>query len=122
MESFRTELRSLIQMVCRELRGVEIPSRPLWTVVSQGDAPPHVPKDTDRPAFADLRFNLTIGLLRFPEYGAVADAVEEQPELKEGIIVNECGGLLKPEKDNITRAFVTNFLCRRLFLQPGVLR
>ena len=114
MEQVRIALRSLTLKVCQALEGQEIPNKPVWTVVSPPDAPPHAAMDPDRPALSDLRISLTIGLLRFPEYGAAADAIEEEPELKVGIIVNEGGVLLKPEKTNITRAFVTNFLWRYL--------
>ena len=49
-----------------------------------------------------------------PEYGTTADAVENDPELAEGIIVDAGGNLRKPEQTNLTRALVTNLLWRYL--------
>ena len=114
MEQVRTAFRSLTMAVCQVLEGQEIPNRPVQTVVTPPAGPPYVAIDPDRPALSDLRYNLTIGLLSLPEYGAAADAIEEEPELNVGIIVDEGGMLLKPEKINITRAFVTNFLWQYL--------
>jgi hypothetical protein len=51
------------------------------------------------------------------EYGAVADAIENEPELSEGIIVDAGGYLGKAERVNLTRALVTNFLWQ--YLQEG---
>jgi len=62
--------------------------------------------------------NLTIGLFKLPEYGAAADAVESDPELREGIIVDAGGFLMKPERINVTRALLTNFLWR--YVRDGV--
>lgn len=113
MEEVRNTLRSLTQKVCHELEGVVIPTRPVRTVDDSPDTPPHVAIDPARPALSELSYRLTLGLLGLPEYNAVADAVENDNELKEGVIVS--GGLLqKPERTNITRAFVTNFLWRYL--------
>ncbi len=118
MEQFRNALRSLTREVCRQLDGVEIPKRPVWTVVNRSDTAPYVAMDVSRPALSDLRFNLTIGLLKLPEYRAAAEAVEKDPELREGIIVDAGGVLQKPEPTNVTRALLTNFLWR--YLREGV--
>ncbi len=107
MEEFKNQLRLLIQQICREFQGQEIPKRPVWTVVG---SPPRVALDVDRPAFSDLLFCLTVGLSRRPEYRAVADAAENDAELKEGIIVDAGGILHEPEPSNMTRALATNFL------------
>lgn len=109
MDEFKNSLKLLTQKICRELEGQEIPKRPVWTVV---DSPPRVALDVERPALSDLRFSLTIGLFRLPEYRAVADAAENDTELMEGIIVDAGGFLRKPERDNLTRALATNFLWR----------
>lgn len=116
MEQFRTSLRSLTQRICRELEGQEVPKRPVWTVVSSG-ATLHLAY-VERPALSDLRFFYNVGLLRLSEYGAVADAVENVPKLREGIIIDEGGFLHKPERTNITRALVMNFVWR--YLREGV--
>lgn len=118
MEQLRNALRSLTREVCRQLDGVEIPKRPVWTLVNPPTAAPYVAIDFDRPALSDLRFNLTIGLLKLPEYGAAAEAVENDPELRKGIIVDAGGFLREPERINLTRALLTNFLWR--YLREGV--
>ena len=118
MEQLKTALRSLTQRICRELEGQEIPKRPVWTVVNPPGAAPHVALDVERLALSDLRFTLSIGLLRLPEYGVAAEAVENDPECREGIIVDAGGFLRKPERDNLTRALLTNFLWR--YLREGV--
>ncbi|MBM3942548.1 MAG: hypothetical protein FJ316_06445 [SAR202 cluster bacterium] len=118
MEHLRSALRSLTHEVCRQLDGVEIPKRPVSTVVNRPDTAPYVAIDFDRPALSDLRFTLTIGLLKLPEYEAAADAIEKDPELREGIIVDGGGFLRKPERINLTRALLTNFLWR--YLREGV--
>ncbi len=117
-EQFKTSLRSLIQLICRELEGQEIPKRPIWTVVNPLGAAPYVALDIERPALSDLHFDLSLGLLRLPEYGAVAEAAETDGELREGIIVDAGGFLQKPERTNVTRALAMNFLWR--YLQEGV--
>ena len=114
MEQFRTALHSLTLKICRDLEGQEIPQRPIWTVVGPPDAQPHVAMDPSRPALSELHSSLALWLFSSPEYGAVADAVEVHPELREGIIVDAGGTLQKPERNNITRALVTNFLWRYL--------
>ena len=93
MEQFRTALHSLTLKVCRELEGKEIPQRPILTVVGPPDERPHVAMDPSRPALSELRGSLSLWLFSSPEYGAVADAVEVHPELREGIIV-DAGGTL----------------------------
>ncbi|MFC1937382.1 hypothetical protein ACFLWY_02335 [Chloroflexota bacterium] len=118
MEQLRSALRSLTQRICRELEGQAIPKRPVWTVVNPPGAAPHVALDVERLALSDLHVSLSIGLLRLPEYGVVAEAVENDPELREGIIVDAGGFLRKPERNNLTRALVTNFLWR--YLREGV--
>lgn len=102
MEQIKNSLRSLTLEVCRRLEGQEIPKRPVWTVVNPPDAAPSVAIDFDRPALSDLRFNLTIGLLKLTEYGAAAEAVENDPELRKGNAVDVGGFLNKPERTNIT--------------------
>ena len=114
MEQLKTPLRLLVQAVCRQLEGYEIPKRPVWTVVTRPEAAPYVAMDVERLAWSDLRFSLSIGLLKFPEYGAVAEAVENDPELREGIIIDAGGFLWGPERTNLTRALLTNFLWRYL--------
>ena len=114
MKQLKTAFRSLTQRICRELEGQAIPKRPVWTVVNPPGAAPYVALDVERLALSDLRFTLSIGLLKMPEYGVVAEAVENDPELREGIIVDAGGFLRKPERTNLTRALVMNFLWRYL--------
>jgi len=110
----KTAFRSLTQRICRELEGQAIPKRPVWTVVNPPDAAPHVALDAERLALSDLHVSLSIGLLKLPEYEAVADAIENDPELREGVIVDAGGFLREPERFNLTRALLTNFLWRYL--------
>lgn len=119
MEQIKDLLRSLTQIVCSQLKDTEVPKKNLWTVVETSDAPPHVAMDTDRPAFSDLIFALGIGLSHLPEYEAVAGAIESNSELREGIIIDAVGVLQKPERTNITRFLVLNFLQR--YLREGEL-
>ncbi|MBI4282937.1 MAG: hypothetical protein HY663_00535 [Chloroflexi bacterium] len=63
---------------------------------------------------SNLHFALSIGLLKMQEYDVVAEAVENDPELAEGILVDAAGFLRKPERINMTRALVTSFLWRYL--------
>jgi hypothetical protein len=118
VEQVKSALRFLTQKVCRELEGQKIPKRPVWTVVNPPDTAPYVAMDVERPALSDLHINISIGLLRLPEYETVAEAVENNPELREGIIIDAGGILHKPERDNNTRNLVTNFLWR--YLGEGV--
>lgn len=118
MEQFKNDLRSLTQKICRELEGQEIPSKPVWTVVNPPGSAPHVALDVERPALSDLHFSITVGLSRLPEYTAAADAVENERELREGIIVDAGGLLREAERINLTRALLTNFLWR--YLREGV--
>ena len=118
LEEFKAALRSLTEKVCRELEGQEIPKRPIWTVVNTSGAAPHVALDVERPVLSDIRFGLSLGLLQLPEYGAVADAAENDTELREGIIIDAGGFIRPPERTNLTRALVTNFLWR--YLREGV--
>lgn len=118
MEHFENALRSLTHEVCRQLEGIEIPKRQVWTVVNSTDGTPYVAMDVSRPALSDLRFTLTTSLLKLPEYTATAEALERDPELSEGIIVDGGYVLRKPERTNLTRALVTNFLWR--YLRDGV--
>ncbi len=118
MEQWKTALRALTQRICRELEGQAIPKRPAWTVVNEPGAAPHVALDVDRSDLSELRVSLSINLLRLPEYKVAAEAVENDPELREGIIVDAGGFLRKPEPTNLTRALLTNFLWR--YLREGV--
>ena len=118
MEHVKGKLRTLTRKVCGELMSVEIPNRPLWTVVKRADATPYVAMDVDRPALTGLRAGLSINLLRLPEYASLAEALEHDPEFSQGIIVDASGYLLKPEPTNITRALITNFLWR--YLREGL--
>lgn len=118
MEQLKTAFHSLTQSICRELEGLAIPKIPVWTVVNPSGTAPYVALDIERLALSDLRASLSINLLRLPEYGVVAEAVENDPGLKEGIIVDAGGFLQKPERNNITRALATNFLWR--YLREGV--
>ncbi len=115
MDQFRDALAVLAQAVCERFSGIEIPTRNTWTVVAEPT--PHVALDVDRPAMGDLRFQLDLWLLGMQEYLATADAVETTPELAPGIVIDMAGTLHQPERTNLTRAFVTNFLWR--FLQEG---
>ena len=119
MEQVKDLLRSLTQTVCNQLKGTEIPKRNLWTVVDSSDEPPHVAMDVDRPVPSELLLSLSIGLSRLPEYKAVAEAIESNPELREGIIIDAGGFLQKPEPINITRMLLMNFLQR--YLREGEL-
>jgi hypothetical protein len=114
VKQLRSALRSLTQKICLELDGVETPKRPVLTVVTPPGGAPYASWDFERPALSDLRFTLSIGLLKMPEYGVVAEAVENDSELREGIAVDAGGFLHKPERTNLTRAFVMNFLWRYL--------
>jgi hypothetical protein len=49
-----------------------------------------------------------------PEYGAAAEAIENDPELKKGIVIDAGGFLHEPEPTNLTRSLLTNFLWRYL--------
>jgi len=118
VEQLKTALRSLTQTICRELEGQEIPKRPIQTVFNSPGATPHVALDFDRLALSDLYVTISISLLKLPEYRAAADAVENDPELSEGIIVDAGGFLRKPEWYNLTRVFLMNFLWR--YLQEGL--
>ena len=120
MEQLRNALRSLTLVVCRQFDGVQIPTRPTWTVVSSPDAAPYIAMDFSRPALSELRFNLSIGLLQLPEYGTAAEVVENDPELREGIMVDAGGSLLEPERTNVTRGLLSNFLWR--YLREGTQR
>ena len=104
MEQIKNSLRSLTRAICAQLDGVQIPKRPVWTVVNPPDAAPHVALDVDRPALSDLRLSLTIGLLQMPGYGAAAEAIEDDSELKNGIIVDAGGFLHEPERTNLTQS------------------
>jgi len=114
MEEFKAALRSLTERVCRELEGQEIPKKDIWTVIDTPKAAPHVALDVERPAFSNIRFGLSLGLFRLPEYGAVSEAAENDTELRQGIIIDAGGYLRPPERTNLTRALVTNFLWRYL--------
>ena len=72
MEQVENSLRSLTRAICGELDGVEIPKRPVWTVVGPPDAAPHVALNAERPALSDLPFSLSVRLLQLPEYKAAA--------------------------------------------------
>ncbi len=119
MEQIKDLLRTLTQTVCRQLKGMEFPKSNLWTVVDSPGIPPHVAMDLDRPVLSNLLSSLSIWLLSLPEYKAVAEAIESNIELREGIIIDAGGFLQKPEQTNITRALLTNFLWR--YLQEGEL-
>jgi len=114
MEKIKHLLSSLTQKICNILEATEIPKRNLWTVVESQDEPPHVVLDVDRPVLPDLLFSLDIGLPSLPEYDAVVEAIESDPELEDGIIIDAGGTLRKPERLNNTRALVTHFLGRYL--------
>ena len=114
MEQFRIAISLLTQRICRELEGRTIGKQPIWTVVNQPGVAPHVALDTERPALSNLSLHLSVGLLKIPEYMTVAEAVQNDPELSEGIIIDAGGFLRKPEPTNITRIFVMNFLWRYL--------
>lgn len=114
MEQVKSAFFSLARKICCELKGQAIPKRPIWTVVNPPSAAPHVAMDFERPSLSDLHVSLSIGLLRMPEYGVVVEAIEKDPELREGIVVDAGGVLQKPERTNITRALLTNFLWRYL--------
>jgi hypothetical protein len=116
VEQFKIALRSLTQEVCRQLEGQEIPKKLVVTVDNQPT--PHVALDFDRPGLSDLRGTLSIGLLKLPEYGEAAEAIEKDPELSKGIIIDAGGFLCKPERTNITRALLVNFLWR--YTREGV--
>lgn len=118
MDEFKDSLRSLTSVVCRQVNDWEFPTGPIRTV-DTSNTPPNVAIDPSRPDLSSLRFSLTIGLLRIPEYDAAATAVENEPLLQDGILVGPGGVLLKPEKTNITRALLTNFLWR--YLRDGKL-
>lgn len=81
LDQVKNALRSLTQSICGQLEGVAIPTRPVSTVV--------------RPALSDLRVGLTLSLLELPEYKAAAEAIENDPELGEGIIIDAGGTLQK---------------------------
>lgn len=114
MENIRDLLRVLTRKICSELEDIELPKRNIWAVVNSPDAPPHVAMDIDRPALSNLLPSLSMWLLRSPEYGAVAKAIEHDQKLSEGIVIDAGGVIRKPERENITRALVTNFLWRYL--------
>ena len=114
MENTKDLLRLLTQKICNELEVIELPKSNIWTVVSPPDEPPHVAMDIDRPALSNLLPSLSMWLLRSPEYDAVAKAIECDHKLGEGIVIDAGGVLRKPERTNITRAVITNFLWRYL--------
>ncbi|MDA1349563.1 MAG: hypothetical protein O3A47_11975 [Chloroflexi bacterium] len=114
MEEFRVALRSLTERICRELEGQEIPKETVWTVVDRPGTPPYVAMDVERPALSETRLALSIVLLRLPEDTKVADAAENDADLREGIIIDAGGVLRPPERTNLTRTLVTNFLWRYL--------
>ena len=80
MKQLKTAFRSLTQRICRELEGQVIPKRLVWTVVNPPGVAPYVALDAERPALSDLRFTLSIGLLKMPEYRAVAEAIAKAKE------------------------------------------
>jgi len=114
VEQIRTILRSLTQRICQELEEQAIEKKSVWTVVNQPGIAPHVALDSERPVLSNLHRWLGIGLLQLSEYTAVAEAIQNDLELKEGIIIDAGGFLRPPEPTNLTRALVTNFLWRYL--------
>jgi len=88
MEQVKDALRSLTQTVCNQLKGIETPRRNLWTVVESPDEPPHVAMDVDRSVPSELIFSLSFGLSKLPEYKAVAQTIESDPELGKGVIID----------------------------------
>ena len=114
MKHVKSSLRSLTRAVCGQFDIVEIPTRTIWTVANSPDTAPHVAMDFSRPALDDLHFSLNIDLLNLPEYEAAADAVENVPELSEGVVIDSGGVLHGPERTNMTRALLMNFLWRYL--------
>lgn len=117
MEQIRTVLCLLTKRICGELEGLVIENKPIWTVVNQPGAAPHVALDGERPALSNLLFQISLGLLKLSEYTAVADAIQNDPELSEGIIIDAGGFIRKPEPTNLTRTLVMNFL--RRYLREG---
>jgi len=118
VEQFRTTLRSLTQRICCDLEGQAIEKKPVWTVVNQPGVAPHVALDVERPALSNLLVGLRIRLLQLSEYTALAEAIQNDPELKEGIIIDAGGFLRPPEPTDLTRNLVANFLWR--YLREGV--
>jgi hypothetical protein len=118
VEQLRTVLCSLTKRICGELEGLVIENKPIWTVVNQLGVAPHVALDVERPALSNLRLGIRVGLLKLSEYAAVAEAIQNDPELKEGIIITADGFLREPEPINFTRALVENFLWR--YLREGI--
>ena len=82
MEQLKTALCALTHRICRDLEEQAIPKKPVWTVVNPPGAAPHVALDPERLALSELRSSLSIGLLRLPEYGVAAKAIENDPELR----------------------------------------
>ena len=118
MEQFEKALHSLTKRICSELGTTVIPKKPIWTVVYAPDAPPHLAMDPERPALSDLFSGISMALLQLPEYDAVAEAAENTPEFREGIAIDGGGVLQMPERTNITRFLVLNFL--RRYLRGGL--
>lgn len=114
MEQFRTVLNLLTKRICGELEGLVIKNKPVWTVVNQPGTAPHVALDSERPALSTLHLGLSVELLKLSEYTALAEAIQNEPELREGIIIDAGGFLRPPEPTNLTRALVVNFLWRYL--------
>lgn len=112
MEQFETLLRSLTKRVCLELEGYKIVKRPVWTVVRPPGGVPHSALDTERPDFSEVHTRIGLVLLGLPEYSAVAMEIENDPIFKEGVVIDAGGFLRQPERINLTRTLITNFLWR----------
>ena len=117
MDLTRAAFYSLTQAACRELTGLSIPKKPVWTVVSDQSGTPYVALDTERLSFSDIRFVLSLNMDRLPEYMVLAEAIERDSGFKDGVLVDAGGFLLGPEKYNFTRGLVANFLW--MYLDAG---
>jgi hypothetical protein len=113
-DQVRDSLRDLTRAICGQFEGAEIPNTPVSTVVTLPATAPYVAIDFDRKDLSGLRFSLTIGLLKLAEYDTVAAAIEKAPAFTEGVVIDAGGILQPPERINITRALVTNFVWRYL--------
>jgi hypothetical protein len=66
MESFESALRTLTRTVCSQFEGVEIPTRPVWTVVRPPEGTPHLAMDPSRLALSDVSSTSQCGFSACP--------------------------------------------------------
>lgn len=94
------------------LAGMEIPQRPVRTVVDQQGGTPYVAIDFSRPVLEDLAITLHLRLPGLPGYLDVVTACLEEPQLEQGVTIDTGGVLRGPDGGDgfATRQLIFNFL------------